>query len=108
MYAVAASAWSPARPLYAVNRDASELGRSPRAEGSGLSSAWPDACHLYVRARDRLGQWMADEQFAAAFGIRGKPGWSPSRLALVTVLQEAENLTDQLAADAVRARIDWK
>ena len=63
---------------------------------------------LAVLIRERLGQWLADEQFAAAFGIRGKPGWSPSRLALVTVLQEAENLTDRLAADAVRARIDWK
>ncbi|MGH3289955.1 MAG: transposase, partial [Streptosporangiaceae bacterium] len=34
--------------------------------------------------------------------------WSPSRLALVTVLQRAENLTDRPAADAVRTRIDWK
>jgi len=63
---------------------------------------------LAVLIRDRLGQWLADEEFAAAFGIRGKPGWSPSRLALVTVLQRAENLTDRNAADAVRARIDWK
>ena len=63
---------------------------------------------LTVLIRERLGQWLADEQFAAAFGIRGKPGWSPSRLALVTVLQRAENLTDRGAADAVRARIDWK
>jgi hypothetical protein len=43
-----------------------------------------------------------------AFGSRGKPGWSPSRLALVTVLQRAENLTDRLAAGAVPTRIDWK
>ena len=63
---------------------------------------------LAVQVRDRLGEWLADEQFAAAFGIRGRPGWSPSRLALVTVLQRAENLTDRGAADAVRARIDWK
>jgi transposase len=63
---------------------------------------------LAVQVRDRLGEWLADEQFAAAFGVRGKPGWSPSRLALVTVLQRAENLTDRLAAEAVRARIDWK
>ena len=63
---------------------------------------------LAVLVRDRLGEWLADEQFAAAFGIRGRPGWSPSRLALVTVLQRAENLTDRLAADAVRTRIDWK
>ena len=41
---------------------------------------------LAVLIRDRLGQWLRDEDFAAAFGIRGRPGWSPSRLALVTVL----------------------
>jgi transposase len=63
---------------------------------------------LAVLIRDRLGEWLADEDFAAAFGVRGKPGWSPSRLALVTVLQRAEDLTDRLAAEAVRARIDWK
>ena len=31
---------------------------------------------LAVEIRDRLGQWLADEDFAAAFGIRGRPGWS--------------------------------
>lgn len=63
---------------------------------------------LAVEIRDRMGQWLADEDFAAAFGVRGRPGWSPSRLALVTVLQRAERLTDRLAAEAVRTRIDWK
>ncbi len=63
---------------------------------------------LAVEVRDRLGQWLADEDFAAAFGVRGRPGWAPSRLALVTVLQRAERLTDRLAAEAVRARLDWK
>jgi len=63
---------------------------------------------LAVLIRDRLGQWLDDEAFAAAFGMRGKPGWSPSRLALVTVLQRAEKLTDRQAADAVRVRLDWK
>ena len=63
---------------------------------------------LAVEIRERLGQWLADEDFAAAFGIRGRPGWPPSRLALVTVLQRAEKLTDRLAAGAVRARLDWK
>jgi transposase len=63
---------------------------------------------LAVLIRDRLGQWLGDEAFAAAFGTRGKPGWSPSRLALVTVLQRAENLPDRLAAEAVRTRIDWQ
>ncbi len=63
---------------------------------------------LAVGIGDRLGRWLADEAFAAAFGVRGRPGWSPSRLALVTVLQRAEKLTDRLAAEAVRARLDWK
>ena len=63
---------------------------------------------LAVQIRDRLGQWLDDEAFAAAFGTRGKPGWSPSRLALVTALQRAENLTDRQAADGVRMRLDWK
>jgi len=63
---------------------------------------------LAVEIRDRLGQWLADEDFAAAFGVRGRPGWAPSRLALVTVLQRAEKLTDRAAADEVRTRLDWK
>jgi hypothetical protein len=61
-----------------------------------------------VTVRDRLGEWLRDEEFAAAFGIRGRPGWPPSRLALVTVLQRAENLTGRMAAEAVRTRLDWK
>ncbi len=63
---------------------------------------------LAVLVRDRLGEWVHDEDFAAAFGTRGRPGWSPSRLALVTVLQRAENLTGRPAAEAVRTRIDWQ
>jgi transposase len=63
---------------------------------------------LAVTMRDRLGQWLADEAFAAAFGVRGRPGWPPSRLAVVTVLQMAENLTDRQAAEAVRTRLDWQ
>jgi Transposase domain (DUF772) len=62
---------------------------------------------LAVQVRDRLSQWLEDEQFAAAFGDRGRPGWSPSRLALVTILQREENLAGRAAAEAVRTRIDW-
>jgi len=63
---------------------------------------------LAVTMRDRLGAWMSDELFAAAFGARGRPGYPPAMLALVTVLQMAENLTDRQAAEAVAARLDWK
>jgi transposase len=63
---------------------------------------------LAVQIRDRLGEWLHDADFAAAFGVRGRPGWSPSRLALVTILQRAENLTDRQAAEAARTRLDWQ
>jgi hypothetical protein len=56
---------------------------------------------LPVTVRDRLGELFPDAEFVPAFGVRGRPGWSPGRLALVTVLQMAENLTDRQAADAV-------
>ena len=39
---------------------------------------------------------------------RGQPAEAPWRLALITVLQFAEGLSDRAAADAVRSRIDWK
>jgi transposase len=63
---------------------------------------------LAMRARDELGEVFSDGAFVDAFGVRGKPGISPGQLAMVTVLQFAENLTDRQAADAVRGRIDWK
>ncbi|HEX9537976.1 MAG TPA: transposase [Streptosporangiaceae bacterium] len=63
---------------------------------------------LPVMVRDQLGEWLSDEQFAGAYGRRGKPAWPPGRLALVTIFQMAEDLTDRQAAEAVRTRIDWK
>src|SRR3954469_11177859 len=63
---------------------------------------------LAMRVRDELAEVFADGAFIDAFGIRGRPGISPGQLAMVTVLQFAENLTDRQAADAVRGRIDWK
>src|SRR5262249_42545966 len=39
---------------------------------------------------------------------RGQPALPPWRLALVTVLQFREGLSERRAADAVRGRIDWK
>ena len=63
---------------------------------------------LAMRARDELGAWYQDEMFRATYGTRGAPGISPAQLAMVTVLQFTENLTDRQAADAVRGRLDWK
>ena len=63
---------------------------------------------LPIRIRDALGAWYEDGDFAGAYPVRGKPGISPAQLAMVTVLQFTEDLTDRQAADAVRARVDWK
>jgi len=63
---------------------------------------------LAMRVRDELGAWCPDEAFAGAYGVRGAPGISPAQLAVVTVLQFTEDLSDRQAADAVRGRLDWK
>jgi transposase len=63
---------------------------------------------LYMQIADTLGIIYQDEQFAALFPTRGQPAEAPARLALATVLQFAEGLSDRQAADAVRGRIDWK
>ena len=62
----------------------------------------------YVAAADALGEVFVDETFAALFPRRGQPALAPWRLALATILQFAEGLSDVQAADAVRSRIDWK
>jgi len=61
-----------------------------------------------LRLRDELGAIYEDERFTPLFSVRGHPAGAPWRLALVTVLQFAEDLTDRQAADAVRGRLDWK
>jgi transposase len=62
----------------------------------------------YLTLRDQLGTIFQDEDFAALFPACGQPGLSPWRLALVTIMQFRETLADRQAAEAVRARIDWK
>src|SRR5512135_2311708 len=64
--------------------------------------------HPYLRLRHELGPLYEDRDFAALFPRRGQPGLPPGLLAMVTLMQFLENLSDRQAADAVRARIDWK
>jgi transposase len=63
---------------------------------------------LCLRIADALGPVYQDSQFAALFPRRGRPAEAPGRLALAMGLQFVGNLSDREAADAVRARIDWK
>ncbi|MFJ9908917.1 transposase [Streptomyces sp. NPDC101152] len=58
--------------------------------------------------RDQLDVVFKDEAFADLFSKDGRPGLSPGQLALVSVLQFAENLSDRSVASGVRTRIDWK
>lgn len=62
----------------------------------------------HMAMRDALGSIYADPQFADLFPNDGQPAESPAHLALVTIMQFAEGLSDRQAADAVRGRIDWK
>jgi transposase len=64
--------------------------------------------NTYLNLRDELGTLFADADFAPLYPTRGQPAAAPWRLALVTVMQFIENLSDRQAAEAVRARIDWK
>jgi transposase len=61
-----------------------------------------------MRLRDELGPIYEDTTFAPLFSQRGRPAEAPWRLALISVMQFAERLSDRKAADAVRGRIDWK
>ena len=62
----------------------------------------------YLTLRDELGTVFEDDDFTELFSNTGQPGLPPWRLALVTLLQFRENLSDRQAADSVRSRIDWK
>lgn len=62
----------------------------------------------YLTLRDKLGTIFDDKMFAHLFSKRGRPAEAPWQLALVTIVQFAEKLSDRKAAEAVRTRIDLK
>jgi transposase len=70
-------------------------------------AAYPKG-NVFMHMRDELGTIYEDESFAPLFSPTGQPAEAPWRLALVTIMQFAEGLSDRQAADAVRGRIDWK
>ena len=82
---------------YTVPEDTARVARAAFPKGT-----------TYLRLHDELGRLYADRDFAALFPTRGQPALAPAQLALVTLMQFAEGLTDRQAADAVRGRIDWK
>jgi transposase len=64
--------------------------------------------NVVMQLRDALGTIYTDETFADLFPTHGQPAEAPWRLALVTVFQFMEGLTDRQAAEALRDRLAWK
>ena len=64
--------------------------------------------NVCMQVRDTLGTIDTDEAFADLFPTHGQPALAPWRLALITIFQFLEGLTDRQAADAVRERLTWK
>src|SRR5260370_22532479 len=62
---------------------------------------------MVSQLRDALGPIYSDESFVHLFPTRGRAAEAPWRLALVTVLQAIEVLTDRQAAEHLPTRIDW-
>jgi len=83
------------------------VGDIPQETARIARAAFPNS-NRYMTLRDELGTIFSDEQFAILFERCGQAAESPWRLALVSVLQFMEDLSDRQAADAVRARLDWK
>src|SRR5205085_1496809 len=87
----------PVRPLPEVPAETARVGRKAFRKG-----------HPWLQLRDELPDLYDDQAFADLYPATGQPAYTPWRLALVSVLQFAEQLSDQQAADAVRSRIEWK
>lgn len=83
------------------------VGPIPEVTARVARAAFPKG-NRYIQLRDLLGAIYDNASFQSLFARRGRPAEAPWRLALVTVMQFAEGLSDRQAAEAVRSRIDWK
>src|SRR3954467_6180311 len=91
----------------AMSLQPQEIAPIPKETQRVARAAFPKG-NIYLRMRDQIGTIFNDPMFTPLFPIRGQPAESPWRLALITVMQFVEGLSDRQAADAVRGRIDWK
>ena len=84
-----------------------QLGEIPPETIRVAHLAFPKG-NIYLRMRDELGVFYEDQCFSSLFSLRGQPALAPWRLALITIMQFVEGLTDRQTSDSVRSRIDWK
>lgn len=85
------------QPIFPVPEETARVARAAFPKGNP-----------YLTLRDELGPIFSDAQFAPLFEPCGRAAESPGFLAMVSVVQFAENLTDRQVAEAVRSRIDLK
>jgi len=85
------------KPCYEAPEETARVARAACPQGT-----------LCTRIYDALGAIFQDADFVSIFPPQGQPAEAPVRLALATILQFVECLSDRAAADAVRSRIDWK
>jgi transposase len=85
------------KPCYEAPEETARVARAAFSQGT-----------LCTRIYDALGTIFQDADFVSLFPVQGQPAEAPVRLALATILQFVEGLSDRAAADAVRSRIDWK
>ena len=87
----------PSQPLDTIPAETARVARA----------AFPHSTR-FMQMRDALGTIYDHPAFEALYPQRGKPAEAPWRLALITVMQFAADLSDRAAAEAVRGRIDLK
>ncbi len=80
-------------PIQPVPEETSRVARAAFPKGN-----------LYLALRNKLGPIFDDADVVGLFPKHGQPALPPWRLALVTILQFRENLSDRQAAEAARAR----
>jgi transposase len=85
------------KPCYEAPEETARVARAAFPQGT-----------LCTRIYDALGTIFQDADFVPIFPPQGQPAETPVRLALATIMQFVECLSDRAAADAVRSRIDWK
>ena len=79
----------PQQPLPPVPDDTARVARAAFRRGNP-----------YLLLRDRLGAVFDDTGFADLYPALGQPAYAPWRLALVTLMQFREGLSDRQAAEA--------
>jgi transposase len=73
------------------------IGPIPQETACLAKAVFPEGS-TFIKMRDELGALYQDEMFATLFPKDGQPSLAPWRLALVTIMQFAEGLSDRQVA----------